>query len=63
MMLDTVDHYIVAFPGARAQSGLRLNLEELTEENILALSTTQVDWMRFGCGIGDTDQFERCNIA
>jgi hypothetical protein len=57
------DHYVVAFPGARAQSGMRLNLEELTEENIQARSTLQVDWMRFGCGIGDTDQVERCNIA
>ena len=57
------DHYFVAFPGARAQSGMRLNLEELTEENIMARSTTQVDWLRFGAGIGDTDQIERCNIA
>jgi len=63
MMLATVDHYIVAFPGARAQSGMRMNLEELTEENILARSTTQVDWMRFGCGIGDADQLQRCDIA
>lgn len=57
------DHYVVAYPGARAQSGMRLNLEELTEENIQARSTTQVDWLRFGLGIGDTDQVERCNIA
>lgn len=63
MQLTTTDHAIVAYPGARAQSGLRLNLEELTEENIQARSTTQVDWMRFGCGIGDTDQFERINLA
>lgn len=63
MMLTATDQYIVAFPGARAQSGLRMNLEELTEENILARSTTQVDWVRFGAGIGDTDQFERCDIA
>jgi len=63
MMLDTVDHYIVAFPGARAQSGMRLNLEELTEENIISRSTTQVDWMRYGAGIGDADQIRRCNIA
>lgn len=57
------DHYLVAYAGARAQSGMRLNLEELTEENIQARSTTQVDWLRFGAGIGDTDQIERCNIA
>lgn len=63
MMLDATDHYIVAFPGARAQSGLRMNLEELTDENILSRSTTQVDWMRFGAGIGDTDQFERCAVS
>jgi hypothetical protein len=57
------DHYYVAFPGALAQSGMRLNLEELTEDNILARSTTQVDWLRFGAAIGDTQQIERCNIA
>lgn len=63
MMLDTVDHYLVGLPGVRMQSGMRLNLEELTEENILARSTTQVDWMRFGAGIGDADQIRRCDIA
>lgn len=63
MMLGFTDHYYVCFPGARAQSGLRLNLEELTDENILARSDYMVDWLRFGAVIGDTDQIERCNIA
>lgn len=63
MMLDTTDHYLVGLPGVKMQSGMRLNLEELTEENILARSTTQVDWMRFGAGIGDADQIRRCDIA
>ena len=63
LMLGFTDHYYVAFPGARAQSGLRLNLEELTDENILARSDYMVDWLRFGAAIGDTDQIERCNIA
>jgi hypothetical protein len=57
------DHYLVAFPGAKAQSGMRMNLEELTEEDIMARATTQVDWMRYGAGLGDEDQIECCNIA
>jgi len=63
MMLDETDEPIVAFPGAKAQSGMRMNLEELTEENIQARSTTQVDWLRYGAGIGDTDQFERIELV
>lgn len=63
MLLATTDEYLVTLPGEKAQSGMRMNLEELTEENIQARSTTQVDWLRFGAGIGDTDQIERCATA
>lgn len=63
MLLKTTDEYIVVLPGEKAQSGMRMNLEELTEENILARSITQVDWLRYGAGIGDTDQVERCDIS
>ena len=62
-LASITDHFIVAFPGARLQAGMRMNLEELTEENILARSTTQVDWLRFGSVVGDYDQLEMCNIA
>jgi hypothetical protein len=57
------DHAILCYPGARSQSGLRMALEELTEENIMSRSTVMVDWLRFGAGIGDIEQFERLDIA
>lgn len=63
LMSPVTDHYYVMLPKVTMQSGLRLDLEELSETDILARSTVMAEWVRYGAAIGDTDQIERCNIA
>ena len=63
MMLATTTKYIVCYPKFMLQSGLRLNLEELTDSDILARSNLMVDWMRYGAAVGDIAQVERCAMS
>ena len=62
-MLTVTDHYWVILPGRKNKGGTRLDLEILSDFDILSRTETTAGWMGFAGAIGDTDQFERCNTA
>jgi hypothetical protein len=60
-MLTATDHYWVVLPGRKNKGGTRLDLEILSDFDILTRAETTAGWMAFAGAIGDTDQFERCD--
>jgi len=63
MMLTTTNAWRLILPGGKLQTGIRMNLEELKDVDILARSEIQADWMRFGAAVGDSDQIETLATA
>ncbi len=62
-MLTVTDHYWVILPKLKAKAGYRMDLTTFTAFDMLSYTESAAGWMAFGGGIGDTDQFERCDTA
>ena len=62
-MLTVTDHYWVILPKRKAKAGYRMDLTTFTAFDMLSYTESAAGWMAFGGGIGDTDQFERCDTA
>lgn len=62
-MLDNTDHYKIILPGVKLKAGLRMDLTQFTEFDILSYVDTVAGWMAFGGAVGDSDQIEECNIV
>ena len=45
------------------QSGKRMDLTVLTEQDILAYADTVAGWGRYGAIVGDVDQIRRCKTG
>ena len=61
--LAATDKYYIVLPKRKIQTGIRKHLELLVDFDILANSEVTAGWGRFGGGIGEQDQFRRCNTT
>ena len=62
-MLTVTDHYWVILPKKKAKAGYRMDLTTFTAFDMLSYTESAAGWMAFGGGIGDINQFRRCNTA
>ena len=62
-MLTVTDHYWVILPKRKSKAGYRMDLTTFSAFDMLSYTESAAAWMAFGGGIGDTDQFERCDTA
>lgn len=63
LLLTNTTHYWVILPKKKAKAGNRMDLTTFQDFDMLSYVDTAAGWMAFGGAIGDTDQFERCNIV
>jgi len=63
LMLSSNSSYYVILPKGKMKGGYRMDLTIYDEFDILAYSDTMAGWMRYGGGIGDTDQVRKCATA
>lgn len=63
LMLSSNSYYYVIFPKAKMKGGYRMDLTIYDQFDILAYTDTMAGWMRYGAGIGDTDQIKKCATA
>lgn len=52
--------YFAALPGRKIKSGNRMELNILSEQDILAYAETVAGWGRYGAVVGETSQLRRC---
>jgi len=63
IMLSVATAYYVILPKQKIKSGIRMELTMLSEVDALSYSDLTVGWMRYGAGIGEIKQFQRCAIS
>lgn len=62
-LLSYSNKYMVCAPGRKAKSGIRMNLEMMSDFDILTFCQNLAGWQRYGAGIGETKQFRECAIS
>ena len=60
MMLASTTSYYVILPKKKLKGGNRQDLTLLFDDDILAYTTVEAGWMRFGAAIGEVKQIVRC---
>lgn len=63
MMLDSATEYYVCLPKAKARGGNRMNLTIYQEFDAKTRSHVHVGWGRYGSGILEVEQFQRCSTS
>lgn len=60
MMQSATDKYYVVLPKAKMKGGYRMDLTLYSDFDILSYMDTVAGYMRYGGGIGDINQIQRC---
>lgn len=63
LMLSVGTSYYVILPKGKMKGGYRQDLTLYNMFDILAYTETVAGWMRYGGGIGDTDQVRKCAVS
>lgn len=63
LMLSSGSYYYVVLPKGKMKGGYRQDLTLYNMFDILAYTETVAGWMRYGGGIGDTDQVRKCAVS
>lgn len=62
-MLASTTSYYVCLPKRKLKGGNRQELTLLFDDDILAYTSVEAGWMRFGAAIGEVKQISRCATA
>lgn len=63
MMQSASDKYYVVLPKQKMKGGYRMDLKLYGDFDILAYTDLMAGYMRYGGGIGDSNQIQRCSVA